>query len=104
VLQLDWAEMPTRPRIAGTAEHLDDLLAGLEVRLTDEVLDRIDEIVPPGTDVGTLDQAFVPASPVICSVMRSGSRQHSMPLSTTRRSSSGSDRTSQPFAYSTSKT
>ena len=44
-----------------TAEHLDDLLAGLEVRLTDEVLDRIDEIVPPGTDVGTLDQAFVPA-------------------------------------------
>jgi aryl-alcohol dehydrogenase-like predicted oxidoreductase len=43
-----------------TAEHLDDLLAGLEVRLTDELLDRIDEIVPPGTDVGTLDQAFVP--------------------------------------------
>jgi hypothetical protein len=45
-----------------TAEHLDDLLAGLEVRLTDELLDRIDEIVPPGTDVGTLDQAFVPAA------------------------------------------
>jgi hypothetical protein len=44
-----------------TAEHLDDLLAGLEVRLTDGLLDRIDEIVPPGTDVGTLDQAFVPA-------------------------------------------
>jgi aryl-alcohol dehydrogenase-like predicted oxidoreductase len=44
-----------------TAEHLDDLLAGLEVRLTDDLLDRIDEIVPPGTDVGTLDQAFVPA-------------------------------------------
>jgi aryl-alcohol dehydrogenase-like predicted oxidoreductase len=43
-----------------TAEHLDDLLAGLEVRLTDELLDRIDEIVPPGTDIGTLDQAFVP--------------------------------------------
>ena len=45
-----------------TAEHLDDLLAGLEVRLTDDLLDRIDEIVPPGTDVGTLDQAFVPAA------------------------------------------
>jgi aryl-alcohol dehydrogenase-like predicted oxidoreductase len=45
-----------------TAEHLEDLLAGLEVRLTDELLDRIDEIVPPGTDVGTLDQAFVPAA------------------------------------------
>ena len=45
-----------------TAEHLDDLLAGLEVRLTDELLDRIDEIVLPGSDVGTLDQAFVPAA------------------------------------------
>jgi aryl-alcohol dehydrogenase-like predicted oxidoreductase len=45
-----------------TTEHLDDLLAGLEVRLADELLDRIDEIVPPGTDVGTLDQAFVPAA------------------------------------------
>jgi hypothetical protein len=28
-------------------EHLDDLLAGMDVTLTDEVLDRIDEIVPP---------------------------------------------------------
>ena len=35
-----------------TMEHLDDLLAGADVALTDEVLDRIDEIVPPGTDVG----------------------------------------------------
>jgi hypothetical protein len=41
-------------------EHLDDLLAGLEVTLTDEILDRIDEIVPPGTDVGSLDQAYLP--------------------------------------------
>jgi hypothetical protein len=40
--------------------HLDDLLAGVDVTLTDEILDRIDEIVPPGTDVGTLDQAYVP--------------------------------------------
>ena len=24
------------------------------------VLDRIDEIVPPGTDIGILDQAYVP--------------------------------------------
>jgi aryl-alcohol dehydrogenase-like predicted oxidoreductase len=43
-----------------TMAHLDDLLAGIEVVLSDEVLDRIDEIVPPGTDVGTLDQAYVP--------------------------------------------
>jgi hypothetical protein len=41
-------------------EHLDDLLAGLEVTLTDEILDRIDEIVPPGTDIGSLDQAYLP--------------------------------------------
>jgi aryl-alcohol dehydrogenase-like predicted oxidoreductase len=43
-----------------TMEQLDDLLAGFDVVLTDEILDRIDEIVPPGTDVGTLDQAYVP--------------------------------------------
>ena len=44
-----------------TMEQLDDLLAGVDVTLTDDILDRIDEIVPPGTDVGTLDQAYVPA-------------------------------------------
>jgi aryl-alcohol dehydrogenase-like predicted oxidoreductase len=43
-----------------TIEQLDDLLAGADVVLTDEILDRIDEIVPPGTDVGTLDQAYLP--------------------------------------------
>jgi hypothetical protein len=43
-----------------TADHLDDLLAGIDVALTDDILDRIDEVVPPGTDVGTLDQAYLP--------------------------------------------
>jgi aryl-alcohol dehydrogenase (NADP+) len=43
-----------------TMEQLDDLLAGVDVVLSDDVLDRIDEIVPPGTDIGTLDQAYVP--------------------------------------------
>ena len=43
-----------------TMEQLDDLLAGIDVTLTDEILDRIDEIVPPGTDVGTPDQAYLP--------------------------------------------
>ncbi len=43
-----------------TMEQLDDLLAGMDVTLTDDILDRIDEIVPPGTDVGSLDQAYVP--------------------------------------------
>ena len=44
-----------------TMEHLDDLLAGLDVVLTDELLDQIDAIVPPGIDVGLPDQsAYVP--------------------------------------------
>jgi hypothetical protein len=40
-----------------TMEQLDDLLAGVDIALTDEILDRIDEIVPPGTDVGAPDRA-----------------------------------------------
>jgi aryl-alcohol dehydrogenase-like predicted oxidoreductase len=43
-----------------TMEQLDDLLAGADITLTDEILDQIDEIVPPGTDVGPLDQAYLP--------------------------------------------
>ncbi|WP_433159831.1 aldo/keto reductase [Kribbella sp. CA-247076] len=43
-----------------TMDHLDDLLAGLDVTLTDDILDRIDEIAPPGTDIGTLDMAYNP--------------------------------------------
>lgn len=43
-----------------TMAHLDDLLAGAETVLDDEILDRIDAIVPPGTDVGVLDMAYVP--------------------------------------------
>lgn len=47
---------------ARTEEQLDDLLNGIDTILPDYVLDKIDEIVAPGTDIGTLDQAFVPAS------------------------------------------
>ena len=44
-----------------TMEQLDDLLAGIDVMLTDDILDRIDEIVPPGTDAGAPDQsAYLP--------------------------------------------
>ena len=43
-----------------TMDQLDDLLASVDVTLTDEILDRIDEIVPPGTDVGALDMAYRP--------------------------------------------
>jgi len=43
-----------------TMEQLDDLLADADVTLTDEILDQIDEIVRPGTDVGSLDMAYRP--------------------------------------------
>ncbi|MFC4629813.1 aldo/keto reductase [Promicromonospora alba] len=43
-----------------TMEHLDSALAGAEVVLSDDILDRIDAIVPPGTDVGRLDMAYDP--------------------------------------------
>ena len=38
-----------------TMEQLDDLLAGVDVRLDADVLDRIDEIVPPGTNISGAD-------------------------------------------------
>jgi aryl-alcohol dehydrogenase-like predicted oxidoreductase len=47
-----------------TIEQLDDLLAAADVTLTDDLLDRIDEIVPPGTDLGLLDQAYQPPAVV----------------------------------------
>lgn len=44
-----------------TMEQLDGLLAGAEVVLNDELLDRIDQIVPPGVDVAPLEgAAYVP--------------------------------------------
>ncbi|MGH7921169.1 MAG: aldo/keto reductase [Candidatus Dormibacteraceae bacterium] len=43
-----------------TMEHLDDLLAGADVTLSDDLLDKIDEIVPPATDVTRLDQDYEP--------------------------------------------
>ena len=44
-----------------TMAQLDGLLAGAEVVLSDEVLDAIDEIVPPGVDVAPLEgAAYVP--------------------------------------------
>ncbi|NBM15938.1 aldo/keto reductase [Streptomyces sp. GC420] len=42
-----------------TMEQLTDLLAGADVTLDDAVLDRIDAIVPPGTDLNRADNYFV---------------------------------------------
>jgi len=41
-----------------TMEQLEDILAGADLQLTDEVLDRIDEIVPPGTNVNSADAGW----------------------------------------------
>ncbi|MDX6261230.1 MAG: hypothetical protein QOH84_2918 [Kribbellaceae bacterium] len=43
-----------------TMEQLDDLLAGAEVTLDDDLLDQIDEIAPPGTQAGPNDVAYTP--------------------------------------------
>jgi aryl-alcohol dehydrogenase-like predicted oxidoreductase len=43
-----------------TMQQLDDLLAGAEVVLDDDVLDRIDEVVAPGTDAGPMGAIYVP--------------------------------------------
>ncbi|MEV6130813.1 aldo/keto reductase [Streptomyces violaceusniger] len=45
---------------ARTMAHLDDLINGFDARLGDDLLDQIDEIVPPGTDVTALDQDYQP--------------------------------------------
>ncbi|NIJ04987.1 aldo/keto reductase [Frigoribacterium faeni] len=46
--------------IAGprTMEQLEATLAGADVSLSDEVLDRIDQIVPPGESVGAMDMVY----------------------------------------------
>jgi aryl-alcohol dehydrogenase-like predicted oxidoreductase len=49
---------PRRP------DQLDDLLAGADVRLGDDVLDRIDQIVPPGVDLHTGDLYLDPTPPI----------------------------------------
>ena len=43
-----------------TMDQLEDILAGADTVLDEHTLDRIDAIVPPGTDVGRLDMAYDP--------------------------------------------
>jgi aryl-alcohol dehydrogenase-like predicted oxidoreductase len=52
-----------------TMEQLDDLLAAADVQLSDEVMDRIDAIVPPGTGVGRMDQEYN-TPPIISAALR----------------------------------
>jgi aryl-alcohol dehydrogenase-like predicted oxidoreductase len=43
-----------------TMEHLESQLGATEVTLSTEILDRIDEIVPPGVTVSSTDRGYVP--------------------------------------------
>ncbi|MCP2167267.1 aldo/keto reductase [Goodfellowiella coeruleoviolacea] len=43
-----------------TLAQLDNLLAGAGTVLDDDVLDRIDQIAPPGSDIGPLDVSYDP--------------------------------------------
>ena len=53
-----------------TMQQLDDLLAGAEVVLNDEVLDRIDEVVAPGTDAGPMGALYAPPAVTQASLRR----------------------------------
>jgi aryl-alcohol dehydrogenase-like predicted oxidoreductase len=45
-----------------TLEHLDSQLGAADVTLAPEILDRIDEIVPPGTNLNPADAGYEPPS------------------------------------------
>ena len=53
-----------------TMDHLASQLPALELRLAPDVLDRIDEIVPPGTDLNVTDVGWVPAAIADASLRR----------------------------------
>jgi aryl-alcohol dehydrogenase-like predicted oxidoreductase len=51
-----------------TREHLDGQLGAADVVLSDDVLDRIDEIVPPGTNLNDADSGYT--TPAVASAWR----------------------------------
>jgi aryl-alcohol dehydrogenase-like predicted oxidoreductase len=53
-----------------TMEHLQSQLPALELRLSPDVLDRIDEIVPPGSDLNATDVGWVPTAIADASLRR----------------------------------
>jgi diketogulonate reductase-like aldo/keto reductase len=53
-----------------TMEHLEAQLPALDLRLSPDVLDRIDAIVPPGTDLNETDVGWVPEAIADASLRR----------------------------------
>jgi aryl-alcohol dehydrogenase-like predicted oxidoreductase len=57
-----------------TAEHLESQIGAADVVLSDDVLDRIDEIVRPGTNFSWADAGYVP--PAVASAWRRRRARH----------------------------
>jgi aryl-alcohol dehydrogenase-like predicted oxidoreductase len=53
-----------------TMQQLDDLLAGADISLSDEILDQIDEVVAPGADAGPMGALYVPPAVTQASLRR----------------------------------
>jgi aryl-alcohol dehydrogenase-like predicted oxidoreductase len=53
-----------------TMQQLDDLLAGADVGLSDEVLDQIDKVVAPGADSGPMGALYAPPALTQASLRR----------------------------------
>jgi hypothetical protein len=51
-------------------QQLGDLLAGANVVLSDEILDRIDEVVAPGADAGPMGAVYGPPAVTQASLRR----------------------------------
>ncbi|MER5432206.1 aldo/keto reductase [Streptomyces sp. NPDC002588] len=58
-----------------TMDQLDDLLAGAALTLSDDILDKIDAIVPPGTDISPLDVSYTPPALTRTDLRRRPSRE-----------------------------
>ena len=56
-----------------TMKHLESQLSATEVKLTGDVLDRIDEINPPGTNLNPIDAGWEPS---VLTNMRRRRRHH----------------------------
>jgi hypothetical protein len=55
-----------------TMDQLESQLGAVDVRLDGELLDRIDEIVPPGTNFSYADAGFTPPAVEDASLRRRG--------------------------------
>ncbi|HLI14448.1 MAG TPA: aldo/keto reductase [Acidimicrobiales bacterium] len=58
-----------------TMEQLEDQLASASVELDDALLDRIDEVVPPGTNLNPADAGYVPPALAASARRRPGGRR-----------------------------